>query len=301
MTELVITRGLPAAGKTTFAHSWVALDPANRARVNRDDLRAMMHRGEWIKGSTEERIIWGRNALITALLKRGVDVISDDTNLPQRTVRDLAGIAIRVGATYDIVDITFTPLEECITRDAQRENPVGERVIRDMYQRYLKGKEFPLPLPNLAEPDLKIFPYQALPGTPKAIIVDIDGTLALKGDRGPFDESRIHEDRPNLPVINAVVAMRRMGHRVVIMSGRTDACRTATVRWLNDHLTVMYYGPYMRKAGDFRKDYDVKAELFDKYVRNSYDVEFVFDDRDQVVKLWRDMGIPCFQVAEGAF
>jgi predicted kinase len=39
MTRLLLTRGLPASGKTTFARK---LQP-RVARVNRDDLRLMLH------------------------------------------------------------------------------------------------------------------------------------------------------------------------------------------------------------------------------------------------------------------
>ena len=42
MTALVITRGLPGSGKTTYARAWVAEDREHRARVNRDDIRQML-------------------------------------------------------------------------------------------------------------------------------------------------------------------------------------------------------------------------------------------------------------------
>jgi len=150
MATLVITRGLPGCGKTTFARAWVAEDREHRARVNRDDVRMMLDHGEFVKGVTEPRVIAARDAAILALLRKDVSVICDDTNLPQRVARDLARLASRAGATFDVVDMTGIPWKECITRDAARtdKKPVGGPVIVDMRTRYLDGRSCPLPLPE---------------------------------------------------------------------------------------------------------------------------------------------------------
>lgn len=136
---------------------------------------------------------------------------------------------------------------------------------------------------------------------PQAVMVDIDGTVALRGDRSPFDESRVGEDLPNVAVIRVVRLMQTAGYRVLFCSGRTDACRDATVAWLDRHVGVPYEALHMRTVGDFRKDSVVKLEIFDRHIRHSYQVVAVFDDRDQVVKAWRGIGLPVFQVAEGDF
>ena len=65
-----------------------------------------------------------------------------------------------------------------------------------------------------------------------------DGTVALHGTRDPFDETRVHEDRGNLPVIAAVRAMADAGFTVIFCSGRTEACRAATEKWLREHVRV---------------------------------------------------------------
>ncbi len=73
-----------------------------------------------------------------------------------------------------------------------------------------------------------------------------------------------------------------------------------TAEWLNDHHFPI--GElHMRKTGDRRKDAIVKGELFDANVRGRYNVLLVLDDRDQVVKYWRSLGLNCWQVNEGAF
>jgi predicted kinase len=304
MANLLITRGLPGCGKTTYAREWVAADRERRARVNRDDLRVMLDHGQFVKGVTEPRVLAARDAAILSLLSKGVDTICDDTNLPQRTARDLATLAKRAGAQLTVIDLTDVPLETCLERNAARTDkpPVPEAAIRDMHARYLAGRTFPLPLPGepAAEAD-GAARYEPKPGTRKAVIADIDGTTALMAARSPFDETRVHEDRPNLPVITVIRAMAAAGNDIVFLSGRTDACRDATMDWLCEHVRVPFQGLYMRAAGDFRKDAIVKRELFDRHIRDCYDVTCVLDDRDQVVAAWRELGLTCLQVAPGDF
>lgn len=119
--------------------------------------------------------------------------------------------------------------------------------------------------------------------------------------RSPFDETRVHEDRPNLPVIAAVRAMHAAGHAVIFCSGRTDGCRAATEKWLAEHVAVPYEGLHMRAAGDMRKDAIVKVEIFDREIRDRWNVVAVFDDCRQVVDAWRALGLTVFQVAPGDF
>lgn len=302
MSTLIITRGLPGSGKTYWATSWVAEDPHTRARVNRDDLRAMIHDGTFIKGVTEPRILVARDAAISALLRKGVDVVCDDTNLAQRTARDLLKLARRAGADFVVEDFTSAPLELCVQRDSKRDLPVGEQVIRDMHTRYLRGRQLPLPYPEEPSEGVgEVRLYTAKPGTPKAVLVDIDGTTALMCDRSPFDETRVHEDRPNQPIVSLIRNLYATLHEIVFVSGRTDACREATEKWLTANVNVPYTALHMRKAGDGRADFKVKAELFDQHIRDHYDVAFVLDDRRQVVDMWRAMGLTVLQVADGDF
>lgn len=309
MAKLIIARGLPASGKSTYARAWVAEDPVRRARVNRDDLRAMAHNSAFIvqtdsQPGTERAIQAARDAAITALLKRGMDVVSDDTNLVSRTVRDLRRLAVLAGAEFEIVDLTDVPLDECLRRNALREGVarVPEDRIRDMHARYIAGKPHPLPLGEEPADPTAVVPYEPKPDTPKAIMIDVDGTVALMAGRGPYDETRVHEDRPNEPVIAAVRGMARAGHRPVFCSGRTDACRQVTEAWIRRHVfAALPFELHMRAVGDTRKDSVVKLELFDRHIRDRLHVVAVFDDRRQVVDMWRSLGLTVFQVAEGQF
>jgi predicted kinase len=304
MVTLHITRGLPGCGKTAYARQWVAAGREYRARVNRDDLRLMLDDGHFVKGVTEPRILAARDAAISSLLRKGLDVISDDTNLPQRTARDLARLATHAGAGFEVIDMTDVPLATCLERNAARsdKDPVPEGAIRDMHARFLAGRAYPLPVPG--EPGGGadgMALYEPKPGAPKAVIADIDGTTALMCARSPFDETRVHQDRPNPPVIAVIRAMAEAGSAVVFVSGRTDGCRQATFDWLCEHTGIPFQGLFMRAAGDCRKDAVVKLELFDRHVRDCYDVTCVLDDRQQVVDMWRSLGLTCLQVAPGDF
>lgn len=301
MPTLYAYRGLPASGKSTHAAAWVAEDPLRRARVNRDSLRDMMH-GGYHGGNAELHVTTASHAAILDLLRKGLDVACDDTNLRQRVIRDLAKLAARAKAGFEVRDFTDVPIEVCIKRDAERGRTVGEAVIRDMHTRYIRGRALPFPLPEDAADDgAGPALYEAKPGTPRAVLVDIDGTVALMGARSPFDETRVHEDQPNQPVIDVVRALHAAGNRVVFLSGRTAGCRAATQKWLAQHVTVPFDGLHMRPVGDSRKDAIVKAELFDAHIRDVYDVACVLDDRNQVVRVWRDMGLAVLQVADGDF
>jgi len=261
----------------------------------------MLNDSVYLGRDTEGTAIATRDAVIRALLRRGVDVVCDDTNLRTRNVRDLQLIADATGAAWEIVDLTDELVDECIERDAARPKPVGETVIRDMFDRFIRGRSHPLPLPQHVEiAGSTAESYTPPDGKPSAVLVDVDGTVALMNGRSPYDETRVHEDWPNPPVVAAVRAMAA-GHLVVFCSGRTEASRDATERWLAEHVAVPVEALHMRPVGDTRKDAVVKAELFDQHIRHNYRVVAVFDDRAQVVAMWRSLGLTVFQVAEGAF
>jgi len=297
---LTITRGLPASGKTTWAKQQHHL-----VRVNRDDLRRMLHGGlvadESRRGRAEREVTAAHHAAVEALLRAGADVVCDDTNLRGRVVREFAELAARCKAHFTVRDFTDVGVEECLRRDALRtgEDHVGETVIRSMHQRYLAGRALPLPLPVLEESTGVT--YEPPPDAPRAVLVDIDGTVALFNGRSPYDMTRVGEDRPNEPVIAAVRAMHAAGHEIVFCSGRSDDCREATEAWLAEHVGVPYRGLFMRRFGDQRRDSIVKAEIFENEIRSRFHVVGVFDDRQQVVRMWRGLGLTVFQVAEGDF
>jgi predicted kinase len=298
MTRLLITRGLPASGKTTFARK---LQP-QVVRVNRDDLRRMLHGRRLFTQWAEGQVTHAQRAAVEALLRAHADVIVDDTNLRAKTVREWAELAARFGATFEVHDFTDVPLEECIRRDADRDpaDQVGADAIKRMHDRYLAGRNLPLPVPWV-DPGGPGVVYEPDPDLPAAVLVDIDGTVALMTGRGPYDWSRVGSDAPNPPVIAAVRAMHAAGHAIVFCSGRDEVCRAETEAWLELYVDVPYEALFMRPEGDSRKDAIVKREIFDGEIRDRWRIVGVFDDRQQVVRMWRSLGLTVFQVAEGDF
>ncbi len=138
---------------------------------------------------------------------------------------------------------------------------------------------------------------------PKIIICDIDGTLALLGNRDRYNPST-GEDLLNNPIANILKVYNNQNLfpiELIFVSGREDKYRDITEKWLQKHGITHYKLLLMRQTGDFRKDYIIKKELFEKHIKGKYEVLFVLDDRDQVVKMWRELGLTCLQVAYGNF
>lgn len=293
MKTVWILKGLPASGKSTFARELVRNHPGAYKRINRDDLRAMLDESHHNKDN-ERFALEVRDLLIVTALRNGKHVIVDDTNLNPRHephIRALVRTYCQETSEEVSVQVKFfdVGLEEAIARDLKRARPVGERVIRQMYEKYL------------APP---IVPLQQDENLPKAILVDIDGTIAQMGKRSPFDWEKVHLDTPKQHVIQLVKGLRTANYQIIFMSGRDEICRTITMQWLTDHFGWQpeAYLLYMRPASDQRKDSLVKRELFDAHVRNRFYVEAVIDDRNQVVDMWRkELGLTCLQVDYGDF
>lgn len=300
---LTATRGLPASGKTSWAKEMIAaVEPGALARLNRDDLRTSMHGQPTYTYATEKQITAVQHGGVEALLRAGTSVIVDDTNLRAKNLRNLADIAWKVGAGFEVQDFTHVPLTTCLERNTARENPVPDDVILRMHQKYLAGRTLPLPVPERpTESTVAGSRYIPDPSLPRAVMVDIDGTVAIHGSRDPYDTSRYHEDTANAPVVAAVRAMARAGHEVVFCSGRDEDFRDVTEQWIDKHVRIPWRALYMRPPGDKRRDDVVKLELFDTHIRDAWNVTCVFDDRARVVGAWRSVGLTVFQVAEGNF
>lgn len=132
---------------------------------------------------------------------------------------------------------------------------------------------------------------------PKAIIVDIDGTLAHRNDRSPFNWKRVIEDSCNETIKK--ISNSYNGH-VLIFTGRDAICKDDTIYWLEIN-NIKFDKIFMREINNNESDAIIKKRLFEENVRGKYFIEYVLDDRDQVVKMWRSLGLICLQVAEGNF
>lgn len=299
MSTLLILRGIPASGKSTFALNWVAEDPENRVRVNRDDIRFMTF-GKYV-GVDENYVTKVQNDLLVAAFKAGRDVVLDNTNLKTSHVKDVLRLAAKWGVSVAHRDFPID-VEDAIDRDCWRgvglERMVGEKVIQSFHDRYTRNGKFP-PFPEAPAPIT--FPkYEPNHSKPWAILVDIDGTLAIHNGRSPYDDSKIHTDLVD-EVVRDLVNRHKHDHKIIIMSGRDNGkARLATAKWLMRH-NIEFDRLFMRPAGDTRNDAVVKNELFEEYVAPNWHVRFALDDRNRVVDMWRAKGIKTLQVEPGDF
>ena len=310
MTKLWAMRGWPSSGKSTLARKLAT--EADAVVVNRDLLRLQLLGSYWTgKREDEDRVTIAEEAQVKSFLQAGVSVVVDAQHVNPQYLRKWAKLAGQLNVGFEVVDVR-TDVEECVLRDLRRmendERYVGEKVIRD------QAKRFPMEKwPKVVErPRLEIEPVERDRKLPQAIIVDIDGTLAHMSGRSPYNYDLVHtdvRDEQTCWLVRVLYDLRFMGHgpAVLIVSGRDDSCREATAEWLKAN-GVYYDELHMRPAdakdpatGNKLPDYLVKYDLFNANIRGKYDVRFVLDDRNQVVDLWRAMGLKCLQVQPGDF
>ena len=133
----------------------------------------------------------------------------------------------------------------------------------------------------------------------KIVLVDVDGTVAIRGKRGPYEWDRVGEDEPNFPIIQMVRALQAAGSEIVFISGRSAICRNETSNWLLKNV-LRPHQLIMRESNDFRPDVITKRELVERNFPDLTKILLVIDDRTQVVKMWRhDLGLTCVQVNDG--
>jgi predicted kinase len=303
MPSIYCMRGLPGSGKTTVAKDLA--DICNAVRVSRDDIRqTLFNRSGVLNPQAEKEISSMEHHLAEDALDNGYSVIVDNLNLRTKYLQAWYDLAQKKGVGFHVEDV-HTGVDICVYRNkirAERDEPfVPEDVVREMAKKFYRGGKYPEFTPREPKVDL----YHNSPDLPWVTLVDIDGTMADMGDRNPYDESTVSQDTPHKHIVRLVSAKILKGDFIVFISGRTDGCYDDTYAWLRKHLPGGYdmrWSLFMRKRGDSRNDAIVKKEIFDQHIRDRFHVEFILDDRDQVVKMWRhELGLPVLQVAEGNF
>lgn len=293
MATLTMYRGIPASGKSTAAAAEAGRTGA--VVVTKDDIRAELERTGWVWSQKAERDVLAiRDSRIADALSSGANAISADTNFGLTHEIRLREIAEKCGADFATLEFR-TPLHTCLARNAARTTPVPDHVIKGMAATsgWYNTPTTPVEVVRTSNSTL----------LPQAIICDLDGTAALfSHHRGPYDHMRCGNDAVNRPVYRVLQALctGRSGTKLFYTSGRDDEARTETEHWLKRELfppgTLL-----MRAHGDTRKDSHVKLEMYNTHIRDQYHVLLVLDDRDQVVEMWRALGLTCFQVAKGDF
>ena len=300
MPTLYLTRGLPGSGKTRWARALVASRrPGSILRVNRDDLRRSMVDPAYSApvDAVERRVSAVEWQLVRSTLLAGVDVVVDATNLRAGVARRWLALADACGATWHVEDVV-ADLEECVRRDAARVGPerVGEEMLRDLHARFLDpgtGRPAPLaPPPRLSSAGGA--PYRPAPGTPRAVLVVVEGVLSR---RDPPDPDR-PEEVPVPAAVELVTALAGAGHRVLAVSARPEGDRAAVASWLARHLPVPFEAVLLRPPGERRGQAAAALALFDAHVRDHYTVAVVVEGRDRRAAPWRALGLTVLGLAE---
>lgn len=288
MKKILMLRGLPASGKTTFAKELLKTEQ-NWKRINKDDLRAMLDNGKWSK-TNESFVLDERDRLIQVSLEKGFSVVVDDTNLHTKHEARLRQLATENSAEFEIKDFDLSP-KKCVERDALRPNGVGKDVIWRMWKDHV--------IPRIVWPADR-------GGLAQVVLCDLDGTLADLDGRDPYDASTCGDDKVHEDILEAV---KRYDMPVIFVSGRSEVHRAQTLKWLNalgfkegaQEISNNIRMLKMRKEDDTRPDWLVKFEILRDEIAPYWNPVVVFDDRDSVVAMWRAQGLRVFQVADGNF
>jgi len=297
MLKIIMTVGAPASGKSTWSKQMIAKEPLDWIRINNDDIRAMFNNSVF-SADYEKIITSARTLLIKEALRKNKNIVIDNVNSNKRHYDEVVKLVKASGKKAFIMEKPFyTDIDELISRDKQRDKSVGEEVIRKFYNS-LGKKDFKFYNPRQEMIDQipieKVIQDKTLP---KAIIVDLDGTIAEISHRNPYDASKCLDDGVNEHVLKTVLLYRNSGTKVIFLSGRDSAFRALTLEWLNTYVSGDFE-LFMRPQGNVEKDSIIKRNIFNQEIKDKYFVELVMDDRHQVCELWYELGLPLMRVGD---
>lgn len=300
MKKIVVTIGISGSGKSTYAHNLWETSPNDYVIINRDKLRELLfgftecNISERYWGlrtdinSREKQVTKYQNLLISEALSENKVPIVDATHLTYNYIKAFEYWNVNVEFVWFNVPVDVA--EERIsrrTRKVSREFLEKQKSqLKTLLARFNSNPgEFNFE-PTFIEQD------ENLPGT---VLVDIDGTLAHMSDRSPYDWKRVGEDTED-PSVGALV--RKLQH-IIICTGRDGSCEAETKAWLRKH-NIPYDELYIRKAGDQRPDWVVKEEMWREIAKRRY-IKYLVDDRMQVVRRARALGLKVFNVEYNNF
>lgn len=271
-----VTVGISASGKTFWASQQEAVD------INRDWIRfnIICPGADWssykFNKKKENEVTLIQEQMVMDALSKGQDVIISDTNLNPVTRDKWITLLTDIGYDVEIKDFEVS-LETAWKRDSVRKNGVGHIVIYSQYQKWLeyKGRKTYTPDTSLD----------------KAVIFDIDGTLAQMNGRSPFDWDKVGTDDPRVFIVEMARFYKHLKYDIIVVSGRDGVCKGLTEEWLDCNM-VPFDEFFIRPEGDTRKDTIIKEEIFWRDIALSYNVVGVVDDRPSVVRMWHDLKIP---------
>lgn len=294
--KAIICVGISGSGKTHWAtrqngYKVICRDDIRKGMLVGLDIDPVLEGGgfwsQWKKycnkcgyKKAEQTVTEIQHEQIQEAAKKQQNIIIADTNLNLERKEWLRQLLESLG--YSVEDKVFeSSFEDACQRDAARKDGVGVGVIwRQCKQFYdLYGKK-----------------YLRDSSKTKAVIFDIDGTLAEGTNRGPFEFDKVDADDIIDDVAQMFRAYRECGYKMIVVSGRQDSCKEKTLNWLErNNLSPDFL--LMRKTGDLRKDSVVKSEIFFNNIAPYFNVTMVVDDRPQVTREWELIGLTVARVA----
>ena len=290
--KAIITVGVSASGKTTWAKKFVEENP-EYIIVCRDDLRKEYYE-KTHQNQTFSWKVWNMKweKKITAMVwdsigrhaEAGNDIIIADTNLNKDRLKNLKSSLEELGySDIEIKEFTIS-FEEACKRDALRENGVGFQVIAKQFEQLNKIKKR-----QYVQNDLKEY----------AVIVDLDGTIADNSHRSNFDYNNVKKDKPIDEIIDLVLGYDKMCYKIIFLTGRemVGNCRNDTIEWLDAVFNNEFnYELIMRNVADHRSGDIVKEELFWKHIADNYNIVLAIDDMPKIIRMWNSIGVKTLMV-----
>ena len=300
MTKIIILSGISGSGKTTWTKNKIQTS-TNIVSISRDKIRELLF------GYTESNVseyyslpnLKQNEKLVSTFqitnirqaIAQGFDIILDNTHLDKRYIDDMLQEFPQCDFEFVLID---TNIDTAIRQDMNRIRFVGENVIRKQHNQLQKLKHN-FDFKPIVSKLVKYVPNDFLPN---CIICDLDGTLADYHATRPaygFDANLIALDKVIEPVLNAINGFIRYNRNgiIIFLSGRTDNYYDETAEWLfrNTDLYSFNYKLFMRSSNDFRKDSIIKMEIFDREIRDKFNVLYAIDDRNSIVNLWQSLDI----------
>lgn len=311
--KIIVNIGISGSGKSTFSSLYVKENPRTII-VSRDEFRKSMFGycdetyNEYYKLHKEQ--IENNEAVVSDFcnnqiehaLRNGYDVICDNTHLQKKYVNEYKQFGVPIELKFYDIDKT-----EAIRRDSNRTKSIGIEVISKQYisysiidqEQWLKDiEDFNNELYSICCNCKKIeYDFDKR----DAIIFDIDGTLAIKGNRSPYDWKKVYNDKPNFNVLFSYKQLRNLYEcDLFICSGRDEICRDLTEHWLSLYEIDDYEKLYMRPLNNCDKDWKIKSEFW-REIQKTHNIIYMVDDRNQVVDFARRLGYDVHQVNYGNF
>lgn len=308
--KIIILQGPMAAGKSTWAHEFIK-DKKDWVIISRDAIRE--GRGIYWLPQQEGYIEECEIKQAETAVKHGLNIINDATNKNPKTIEMWNKFAADNNLEIEFKEF-YIPFEVALQRNKERalrgEKSLSKHDLEKFYLRYYRenmNEEGVYSDKRIKE--YKPYDKEKLP----CVICDLDGTIALHNNRSQFDFKKIPTDVVDVYLKDILERLSDSGVHIIFITGREQINNAyeLTDNWIKDNLNLTpiekisgvknRYDLFLRDKNDYRPDNEVKKEIYEKYVKPYYNVLTVFEDRNKVVDMWRELGLLCCQVYYGDF